>query len=78
MTTHTDRQRKRHNSAVPLPGLTDQETAVLQLRASGYSYRAMQDKIKLAPRKLWDVETAALSKLIKYVETQQFLSGQTT
>jgi transcriptional regulator len=74
--TATERQRKRHNSALALPGLTDQETTVLQLRASGYSYRAIQMRVGLAPRKLWDVETAALSKLIKYVETQQFLMGE--
>lgn len=70
------RQRKRHSSAAPLPTLSPMETRVLQLRAEGHSYPSIQRVVGLAPRKLWDVEKAALRKLLNFVESNQFLSGE--
>jgi DNA-binding CsgD family transcriptional regulator len=67
------RQRSRHNSATALPGLTMHETRVLQLRAEGHSYPSIQSILGIAPRKCWDVEKAALRKLLHYIETNQFL-----
>jgi DNA-binding CsgD family transcriptional regulator len=69
------RQRTRHNTAASLPGLSDVETHILQLRAQGMSYRAIQARTGVAPRKAWDLETAALTKLLAYVESQHFLQG---
>jgi DNA-directed RNA polymerase sigma subunit (sigma70/sigma32) len=73
----TYRQRKRHNAAFALPTLTQKETEIIQLRAQGYSYAAISQKTGVGSRKAWDMETAALNKLLKYIETQHFLTGQT-
>lgn len=61
------------HSALCLPCCTPTETLILQLRARGANYRQIAAATKIAPRKVWDHERAALVKVLRYMETAAFL-----
>lgn len=60
-------------SNLSLIGLDQTETVILQMRATGASYRAISRATGVAPRKVWDKETSALRKVVRYMEQQAFL-----
>lgn len=59
--------------ALKIPGCTDEETVILQLRARGLNYRDISDATGIAPRKVHDAYKAAMRKAIDYLERQAFL-----
>lgn len=70
------RARHKPQGALCLPGLTQKETLILQLRARKANFRQIAAATGIAPRKVWDIEAAALTKLIRYAETSAFLGMQ--
>lgn len=68
--------KHKPQSALCLPGLNQRETLVLQLRARKANFRQIAAVTGIAPRKVWDLEAAALTKLIRYAETSAFLGVQ--
>lgn len=65
---------KPHRSGAPLPRCSATETHILQLRAAGQSYRQISTAVKLAPRKVWDTERTALTKVLAFLESEAFLA----
>lgn len=61
--------------AVKFPGCSQLETTILQLRASGKNYRAIEAQTGLSPRRVWLIEHDAMTKVVKYLEREVFLSG---
>lgn len=59
--------------ALTIPGCTDTETLILQLRARGKNYREISTITKIAPRKVHDAYKRAMSKAVHYLEQQAFL-----
>jgi len=59
--------------SAPLPGCTDVQSHILQLRARGLSYREVGRQTRLAPRRVYQLERQAIAKLVHYHEQQAFL-----
>lgn len=59
--------------SVVFPRCTVQETQILQMRAQGMSFRAIERATGIAPRKASDLYFAAMKKVVEYLETQSFL-----
>jgi DNA-binding CsgD family transcriptional regulator len=61
---------------IQIPGCSDRETRILQLRGRGLNYRAISRETGIAPRLVHDLEQAALKKAVRYLEQQSFLQGK--
>lgn len=62
--------------ALVIPGCSDTETRILQLRGRGLNYRAVSGLTGIAPRKVHDIERAALRKAVRYLEQEAFFNNR--
>lgn len=65
--------RRTAPSAIPLPLCNASETQILQLRTQGESYREISRVTGIAPRKVWDHERRAMTRIIDLLEKSAFL-----
>lgn len=60
-------------SGKPLPGCSCRESDIIRGRAEGKSYLKLWRETGIAPRKLHDMEQAALKRIVRYLDQSSFL-----
>lgn len=63
-------------SGKPFPGCSCRESDIVRGRAEGKSYWRLWQELGIAPRRMRDMEQAALKRIVRYLDQESFLGGR--
>jgi hypothetical protein len=63
-------------SGKPFPGCSHRESDIVRGRAEGKSYWRLWHELGIAPRRMRDMEQAALKRIVRYLDQSTFLEGK--